>query len=67
MWDKFKKVNGNYKPRTISPLERGENKITSPDEIADNFTDYYTNKSRDHHNKVSQGNTKEEERRRPTI
>ena len=39
VWDKFRKVNGNYKPRTVPPLERGGNIITSPDEISDNFVD----------------------------
>ena len=43
VWDKFRNVNGNYKPRTIPILERGGNIITSPDEIADTFADYYTN------------------------
>ena len=37
-WDKFRKVNGNYKPRTISPLERGGNIIILPEEIADHYT-----------------------------
>ena len=47
MWDKFKEVNGNHKPITISPLE---NTITSPDEIAD----HYANILRDHIRKISQ-------------
>ena len=34
MCDKFRKLNENYKPRLIPPLERG-NKITSIDEFAD--------------------------------
>ena len=47
MWDKFRKVNGNYKPKIISPLERRGNIITTLDEIADTFTDHYANISRD--------------------
>ena len=41
VWDKFRRVNGNYKLRTIPPLKRGGNIITSPDEIADTFADRY--------------------------
>ena len=39
------------KKRTMSPLERGGNIITSPDEIAD----HYTNISRDPHKKSKTG------------
>ena len=42
-WEKFKKVIENYKPRIIPPLERGGNTITSPNDIADIFADYYAN------------------------
>ena len=47
----FKKVNGNYKPRIIPPLERGRNTITLSGEIADIFADYYANISKDPHKK----------------
>ena len=33
VWNKFRKLNGNYKPWIIPPLERGGNTNTSPDEI----------------------------------
>ena len=46
VWNKFGKVNGNYKSRTIPPLEKRGN-ITSPDEIADR----YANISKDPHKK----------------
>ena len=35
VWDKFKKGNGNYKPRIIPSLKRGGNIITLPHEIAE--------------------------------
>ena len=47
VWNKFRKVNGNYKLRIIPPLERRENIITSPDEITDIFANHYVNISRD--------------------
>ena len=47
VWEKFKKVNGNYKPRIISPIERGGSIITTPDEIADTFAVHYANILRD--------------------
>ena len=47
VWDKFKKVIKNYKPRIISPLESEGNIITSPEEIADTFADHYANILRD--------------------
>ena len=47
MWDKFRNVNRNYKLRTIPPLEREGNIITSPDKI----TDHYANISKDPHKK----------------
>ena len=50
-WDKFKKVNRNYKPRKIPPLERGGNTNNSPDEIVDTFADHYANISKNHHKK----------------
>ena len=43
VWDKFRKVNGNYKSRTIPPMERRGNIISSPDENADNFAGHYAN------------------------
>ena len=49
----FKKVKGNYKPRTILPLERGGNIITPPEIIAD----HYANISRDPHKKIKPGKT----------
>ena len=49
--DKFRKVNRNYKPRTIPPLERGETIITSPAEVADTFADHYANILRDSYKK----------------
>ena len=64
VWDKLRKVNRNYKPRKIPLLERGGNIITSPDEIADTFVDYYANISRGHIRKANQVQTewkKEEE------
>ena len=48
VWDKFRKINENYKSRTIPPLERGGNIITSPEEIAD----HYANISRAFHKKI---------------
>ena len=53
--DKFKKLNRNYKPRIISPLEREENTITSPDKIADIFANHYANILRDPNNKSKPG------------
>ena len=47
MRNKFMKVIGNYKRRTIPPLERGGNIITSPDKIADTFADHFANVLRD--------------------
>ena len=41
--EKFRKINGNYKPRIVRPLDRGGNIITSSDEIADTFADHYAN------------------------
>ena len=54
VWDKFRKVNGNYKPRTI-PLERAGNIITLLQEIAETFYDHYANISRDPHKKSKPG------------
>ena len=64
MWEKFRKVNGNYKLRIVPPLDRGGNTITSPDEIADIFADHYANILKDLHKKSKPGKT---ERRRTTI
>ena len=47
VWEKFKKVNGNYKPRKILPLEGRENTNTLLIEVAEIFADYYANISRD--------------------
>ena len=47
VWEKFKKVNGNSKPRIVPPIENGGSIITPPDEIADTFAVYYANISRD--------------------
>ena len=49
--EKSRKVNGNYKPRIVLPLDSGENAITSPDEIADTFADHYANISKNLHKK----------------
>ena len=34
-----KKVNGNYKPRIMPPLEKGGKTITQHNEITKNFAD----------------------------
>ena len=49
--DKLRKVNGNYKPTIIPPLERWGNIISSPKEIANIFADQYVNISRDSNKK----------------
>ena len=41
VWDKFRKVNGNNKPRIIPP----------PDKIVDTFADHYANILRDRNRK----------------
>ena len=51
MLDKFSKVDGNYIPRIILPLEGGGNILTLPDETADIFADYYEKILRDLHKK----------------
>ena len=51
VWDKFRKVNGNYKPRTVLSLKRGGNKMTSHEKIANTFADHYENILRDPHKK----------------
>ena len=61
MWEKFRKVNGNYKTRIVSLLDRRGNIITSPDEIADTFADHYANVSKDLHKKSKLGKKREEE------
>ena len=58
VWDKFMKVNRNYKPRAIPPLESGRNRITSPDEIAHTFADHYANISQDFYKKGKPEKTK---------
>ena len=42
-WEKFRKVNGKYKPRIVPLLNREGNIITSPDKITDTFADHYAN------------------------
>ena len=39
VWEKFRKVNRNYKPKIVPLLDRGGKIIISPDEIAANFAD----------------------------
>ena len=61
IWNKFiysinsrtptKKVNGNYKPRIVPPLDTRRNIITTHDEIAD----HYANISIDLHKKSKPG------------
>ena len=57
VWEKFKKVNGNYKPRRIPPIEKGGSIISTSDEIAETFAVHYTNISRDQNKERKQGNT----------
>ena len=38
---KIKKINGNYPPRPISPLESGGRTITQPQEMVETFVEYY--------------------------
>ena len=61
VWEKFRKVNRNFKPRIVPPLDRRENIITSPDKIAiaDTFADHYANISKGLHKKSK--NKKREE------
>ena len=66
MWDKFRKVIRNYKSRAKPQLERGEI-ITSPEEIADNLADHYSNISKYPHKKSKPGKNRKEERKRATI
>ena len=61
VWDKFRKVNGNYNPRIVLPLEKGRSIITSPDEIADTFADHYANISKDLHKKSKPGKIRNKE------
>ena len=61
VWDKFRKVNRNYKLRTIPPLKRGGNIITTLEEISYTFADHYANISRDPHKKGKPGKNKEKE------
>ena len=63
VWDKFRKVNGNYKPRTITPLKRGGNIITSPDEITDTFADHNANILRNSHKKSKSGNNRKRKKK----
>ena len=57
VWDKFRKVNGIYKPIIILLLERGRNIITSPNKIADHYEIYQETLIR----KVNQKEQKEED------
>ena len=50
MWENFRKVNGNYKPRIVLPLDRGRKIITSPDEIADPYKKSKPRKNRNKKN-----------------
>ena len=64
VWEKFRKVNGNYKPRRIPPIEKGGSIISTPTEIAETFADHYTNISRDQNKERRKMKKKEEEERR---
>ena len=55
MLEKFREVNGNYKPRIVPSLDRGGNIITSPEEIADTFADHFANILKDLHKKSKPG------------
>ena len=67
VWEKFKEVDGNCKPRMIPPMERGGRIITTPDEIADTFAVHCANISRDPQKKESGKTEKGEEGRRTAI
>ena len=58
MWEKFKKVNGNYKARIVLPLDRKGSIITLSDEITDNFADHYANILKGLHKKIKPGKNK---------
>ena len=62
MWENFRKVNGNYKPRIFPPLDRGGNIITSPDEIADTFADHYAIITKDLYKKKKPGKNRNKKR-----
>ena len=62
--DKFRKVNGYDKSRTIPPLQRAGDIITSPEEIVDSFSDHYAKISKDPIRKVNQGKTEIGRRKR---
>ena len=42
VWEKFRKVDGNFKPRRIPTIEKGGNTISTSDEIAETFAAHYT-------------------------
>ena len=63
MWEKFRKVNLNYKQRIVTPLDRGRNITTSPDEIPDVFADHYSNISKDLHKKSKPGKNRNKKRK----
>ena len=46
-WEKFRKVNGNYKPRRIPPIEKGGSIISTPNEIADHYANISRNQNKD--------------------
>ena len=48
-YDKFKKVNGIYKSRILSPVKKIEKMITQHNKISEIFEDLYTKISRDPH------------------
>ena len=57
VWEKFRKVNINYKPRIVPPLDRGGNIITLPEKISNTFADHYANTSKDLRKKSKPGKT----------
>ena len=61
VWDKFRKVKGNLKLRTISLLERRGNRIPSSEEIEVTFADHYANISKDPHKKIKQGKNRKKQ------
>ena len=62
VWEKFRKVNRNYKPRTVPPLNRWGKIITLPDEIEYTFADHYANILKDLHKKSKPGKNRNKKR-----
>ena len=62
VWEKFRKLNRNYKPRIVPPLDRGINIITLPDEITDTFADHYAKILIDLHKKGKPGKNRNKKR-----